>query len=286
MKIKKRRSLNRSYGGDIPIILFLTVLGTVMVLPMVYAIVSSLKPLEEFWIFPPRFLVKNPTFRNFSDLFSIMDQSWVPFLRYLFNTAVVSVIGTGGHVIFASMCAYPLAKHNFIGKKIIFETIVLSLMFTTAVTGIPTFLIMSKLHLIDTYAALILPALGGSLGLYLMKQFMESIVPDTVLEAARIDGANEFTVFWKFVMPMVKPAWMTLIIFCFQSLWSIGGNTYIYSEQFKTINYAISQIAAGGLARAGTSAAGAVIMMIPPILVFVISQSNVVETMATSGMKD
>jgi ABC-type glycerol-3-phosphate transport system permease component len=164
--------------------------------------------------------------------------------------------------------------------------VVMSLMFSGAVTGIPNYLIISKLGWIDTYAALIVPAFASSLGLYLMKQFMETMVPDAILDSARIDGANEWTNFWKIVMPMVKPAWLTLIIFSFQGLWSMGGSIYIYNEKYKTLNYAISQIISGGLARAGAGAAAAVIMMILPVTVFIITQSNIVETMASSGMKE
>ena len=257
-----------------------------MVLPMVYSISSALKPLDELWLFPPRFFARNPTMKNFSDLFTLMAQSWVPFLRYVFNTLLISVLGTGGHVIVASLCAYALAKGNFIGSRILFAVIVMSLMFSGAVTGIPNYLIIAKLGWIDKYAALIVPAFSGSLGLYLMKQFMETMIPDSILDSARIDGANEWTNFWQIVMPMVKPAWLTLIIFSFQGLWGLGGNIYIYKEELKTLNYAISQIISGGLARAGTGAAAAVIMMILPVTVFVVMQSNIVETMATSGMKD
>lgn len=286
VKIKKRRALNRSYGGDAIIFFFLAILGIFMFLPMVYSVSSALKPLDELWLFPPRFLVSNPTLKNFSDLFTLMSQSWVPFLRYIFNTLLISVVGTGGHVIIASLCAYALAKGYFIGSKVIFQVIVLSLMFSGAVTAIPNYLIISKLGWIDSYQALIIPAFASSLGLYLMKQFMESMVPDAILDSARIDGSGEWRNFWRIVMPMVKPAWLTLIIFSFQGLWSTGGSVYIYNEKLKTLNYAISQIISGGIARAGVGAAATVVMMILPVLVFVISQSNIVETMATSGMKD
>lgn len=286
MNVLNNKRLSRSVGGDILIFLFLAVLGLCMALPMVYAVSSSLKPLDELWIFPPRFFPANPTMENFSDLFLVMSNASIPFSRYVFNTILIAVLGTIGHVILSSMCAYPLAKHRFKGSKIIFSVIEMSLMFTTAVTAIPTFLIISKLGWIDSYAALIVPAFSSSLGLYLMKQFMDTNVNDSVLEAARIDGCGELVIFWKIVMPSVKPAWLTLIIFSFQGLWSIGGNVYIYSEHLKTLNYAITQIVSGGLARAGVGAAATVIMAIPPILVFLFSQSNVVETMATSGMKD
>lgn len=153
-------------------------------------------------------------------------------------------------------------------------------------TGITNFLTMSWLGWVDTYFAIIVPAWCTTFGLYLMKQFMDTSVNDSVLESARLEGASENKIFWTIAMPMVKPAWITLIIFAFKDLWNTGANTYIYSEQLKTFNYAISQLVTTGIARTGVSAASTVVMMIVPILVFVITQSNVIETMSTSGMKD
>ena len=283
---KHKVVLNRSVGGDLGITLMLTFLGAFMFLPMLYVVMQSLKPLDELWMFPPRFIVMNPTLNNFSDLFVLMNTSWVPFSRYIFNTVLVSVCGTAGNLLFASMCAYSLAKIKFPGRKWIFKTIRTSLMFHETVTAVTRFTIMSVLLLIDTPLALIIPAFGSTLGLYLMKQFMETNVNDSVLESSRLDGATEWKTFWVIAMPMVKPAWLTLIIYCFQGLWNAGSSIYIHSEQFKSFNYAIGQITAGGIKRAGASAAAQVIMMMVPIAVFVISQSNIIETMGSSGMKD
>jgi ABC-type glycerol-3-phosphate transport system permease component len=283
---KHKVVLNRSVGGDLGITIMLTFLGAFMFLPMLYVVMQSLKPLDELWMFPPRFIVMNPTLNNFSDLFVLMNTSWVPFSRYIFNTVLVSVCGTAGNLLFASMCAYSLAKIKFPGRKWIFKTIRTSLMFHETVTAVTRFTIMSVLLLIDTPLALIIPAFGSTLGLYLMKQFMETNVNDSVLESSRLDGASEWKTFWVIAMPMVKPAWLTLIIYCFQGLWNAGSSIYIHSEQFKSFNYAIGQITAGGIKRAGASAASQVIMMMVPIAVFVISQSNIIETMGSSGMKD
>ena len=167
-----------------------------------------------------------------------------------------------------------------------FKIIVITLMFNGTVTAIPNFMVMTWLRLLDNYASLILPAFGSTLGLYLMKQFMEQMVNDSLLEAARIDGAGEWKIFWHLVMPLVKPAWLTLIIFSFKDLWNIGGTVYIHTEELKTFNYAMSQILSGGIARAGVGSAAAVIMMVVPVAVFIMSQSNVVETMGASGMKE
>ena len=184
------------------------------------------------------------------------------------------------------MCAYPLAMYRFPGSNAFFTLVRTSLMFSGAVTAIPGFIVVSRLHLLDTYAAVILPAVGGTLGLFLMKQFMEQTVHPAVLESASMDGANEYCKFVHIVMPMVKPAWLTLMIFSVQSLWNTGSTPYIYSEQRKTLSYAMSQISAAGVARAGVGAAVSVLMMLMPLLVFIVTQSNIIETMSSSGMKD
>lgn len=283
---KHRVVLNRSVGGDLGINVMLIILGAFMFIPMFYVIIQSLKPLDELWMFPPRFIVQNPTLKNYTDLFTLMNDSWVPFSRYIFNTVLVSVCGTTGNLFFASLAAYAMAKIKFPGGRGMFKLVRTSLMFHKTVTAASNFIIMSALHLIDTQLAIIIPAFASSLGLYLMKQFMDSNVPDAILESARIDGCGEFRTWWVIAMPMVKPGWLTLIVYCFQDLWNAGSSIYIHSEQFKSFNYAIGQILAGGIARAGAGAASTVIMMMVPIIVFIITQSNIIETMGSSGMKD
>ena len=283
---KHKVVLNRSAGGDAGITFILAILGVFMFLPMVYVVMQSLKPLDELFMFPPRFYVMNPTLKNFKDLFGLMNTSWVPFSRYIFNTVFTSVAGTTGNLFLSSLAAYALAKIKFPGANMMFTTIRTSLMFHSTVTTITSFIIMAALHWFDTYFAVIIPAFCTSLGLYLMKQFMETNVSDAVLESARLDGASELKTFWVIAMPMVKPAWLTLIIYSFQGLWNAGASIYIHSEQLKSFNYAINQIVAGGIRRSGASAASTVIMMLVPILVFVVTQSNIIETMGSSGMKD
>ncbi|CAM4016136.1 carbohydrate ABC transporter permease [Paenibacillus alkaliterrae] len=281
------KRLNRSISVDILLFLMIGSVAAFMALPLVFAISNAFKPMDEIFVFPPRFFVRNPTLDNFFDLLHLFNDSWIPFSRYMFNTVFVAVVGTAGHVILASAAAYPLAKHHFPGKQLLFSMVVLSLMFSPHVTAIPNYMTMSWVGLIDNYGALILPAFGFSLGLYLMKQFMDQI-PDVLLEAAKIDGATEYRIFWTIVMPMVKPAWLTLILFSFQRLWAAnaGAQTFIYSEQLKTMDYAFSQIVQGGIARTGVFAAVTFLMMMVPIGVFILTQSNVMQTMSTSGMKD
>lgn len=283
--ILHKAKVNRSHAGNAVVEIMILILGAFMALPFVYAVGSAFKPLNELFLYPPRLLPQNPTFTNFIGLWALMKSSWVPMSRYLFNTVFVTLLGTLGQIIAASMCAFPLAKHPFPGNKIIFKLIFLSLMFHSSATAIPTYIIMAKLKLLNTYWALILPACAGSFGLYLMKQFIEQI-NDAILEAAEIDGASIWQTFIKIVMPMVKPAWLTLTVFSVQALWNQGASTFVYSEELKSFSYAISQIIAGGIARTGTAMAVSVVMMSVPIAVYIVTQSSVMQTMASSGVKE
>ena len=281
----KRRKPNRSFWGDLGIYTMLFIFAVAMAFPLVFSIASSLKPLDELFRFPPKVFPDHPTFDNFSDLIVTMGQSWVPFSRYLINTVLITFLGTLGHVIIASMAAFVLAKYDFPGGKTFFKIVVTALMFSGYVTGIPNYVIMSKLGMIDTYWAIILPAFAAPIGLFLMKQNMESL-PDALIEAAHLDGAGEMRIFWTIVMPNVKPAWLTIIIFSVQGLWNTNAATVIYSESKKTLVYALQQIQAGGIARAGQAAAVSVVVMLVPIIIFICSQNQIMETMSSSGLKD
>jgi ABC-type glycerol-3-phosphate transport system permease component len=284
--IFRRKRSNRSRVVDFFIYFLLLIIAAIMCFPLVFSISNSLKPIEELFIFPPRILVLHPTGDNYLDLFDIISDSWVPFSRYLFNTFFITLLGTVGQVIISSLAAYGMTKFKLPGLNFCFNLVVFSLMFTSTVTAIPSYIIISKLGWIDTYLPLIVPFFQSSLGLYLLKQFMEASVPDSLIEAAKIDGASHFRIYAKIVMPLLKPGWMTLIILCVQSLWNSTGGSYIYSEELKPLPVALSQLATGTIARTGVSAAITVIMMIIPVTVFLISQSQVLETMSTSGMKE
>lgn len=281
----KRRKPNRSIWGDLGIYFMLALVAVAMAFPLVFSIMSSLKPLDELFRFPPRVFPQHVTLDNFSDLFVTLSQSYVPFSRYLVNTIFITFVGTAGHLLIASMAAFVLAKYDFPGGNMFFGIVVTALMFSGYVTGIPNYVIMSKLKMIDTYWAIILPAFAAPIGLFLMKQFMEGL-PTALIEAAYIDGASEMRIFWSIVMPNVKPAWLTVIIFSVQSLWNTNAATVIYSESKKTLVYALQQIQAGGVARTGQAAAVTVIVMLVPISIFILSQSQILETMASSGLKD
>ena len=282
--LRHRRRISRSAGGNFLVALFLLLLGAFMLLPIYYTVVNSLKPIHELFLFPPRLYVTSPTLDNFRGLIRIQGQAPVPFERYAFNSLFVTVAATGGFMLVASMAAYPLAKHRFPGKKVILQLVVFAILFRTEVTAVPQYILMVKTRLIDTYAALILPALATSFGVFLMTQFAEGI-PEEILESARIDGAKEIPLFFRMVLPMVRPAWLTLGIFTFTSVWSTTGTQFIYSEELKMLPAMLAQIGGAGLSRAGVSAAVSVLLMVPPVVMFLFCQRSVIETMAHSGLK-
>lgn len=282
MGMENRRS---KFGNGVTIFLLL-VLGFLMAFPLYYTLIQSLKPSEELFQFPPRLYVIRPTTEHYTELFQLMSNMWVPFSRYLFNTLFVSLLGTVLHVILAGMAAYPLAKHKFPGKDALFALILLGLMFVGQVTFLPSFIIIAKLKMLNTYWAYLLPSIGASLGLFLMKQFIEQL-PDALLEAARIDGSNEWRIFFRIVLPNVKPATLTVFIFQFVNIWNGLSKELVYDEQLKVVKVALEQISSSNVyARMGSGMAGSVLLMIPPIVIFIITQRNVVETMTFAGIKE
>lgn len=283
-KGKNKKRLSRSWQGDLLLSIALIGFGLFSAYPLVFTIANSFKPLDEIFVFPPRLFPRNFTWDNFNDLFNLIGNTRIPISKYLFNTLFISIIGVAGHVILAMMAAYPLAKHKFPGRNFINQMIIYSLMFSTLVTAVPHYLIVSFLGLIDTPWAIIIPAWGFTLGLFLMRQFMTTI-PTELLEAAKIDGAGEMRILFQIVLPLVKPAWLTVIILLFQQLWSTDGGSFIFTENLKPLSYALQQIINGGIARTGTAAAVGVIMLIVPISVFILSQTKIIDTMAHSGLK-
>lgn len=280
------KRFRRSKAGNVFYFAFLILFGLFSVLPLIYAVLTSFKPLEELLVFPPRFFVMRPTITNYTALPDLLSDLTIPFSRYVFNSIFVSVVTTVLYIVVSAMAAFVLAKGKFKGKNAYFWVIQFALMFNATTLGIPSYLVYSKLHMIDTYWMYILPQLATTMGVFLMKQYMEGSVPDTLLEAAKIDGAGYWKMFWHITMPIVKPAWLTLMLFGFRDAWSSAPTTTILTEKLKTLPMITSQIVAGGTARSGNAAAITVIMMIPPILVYLISQSNVVEAMTSAGIKE
>ena len=284
--VSQSKRYTRSRVGNVVYVVFLLLFGIFSVLPLIYCITTSFKPLDELMIFPPRFLVTRPTAQNYLALPGLLSNLRIPLSRYIFNSVFISLVTTVLYVFISTMAAFVLTKSHIKGKKLIFKSIQYALLFNAFTLAIPQYLIFSYLKMIDTYWVYVLPYLASTMGVFLMKQYMEGSVPDALLEAARIDGAGYFRTFWEIVFPMVKPCCMTLTLFAFRDVWSgVPGGT-IFSEALKTLPAIMTQITAGGIARAGSAMAVTVIMMLPPILVYMISQSNVLESMNSVGIKE
>lgn len=280
------RRYTRSKAGNILYSGILFLAGVFTVLPLVYCIVTSFKPLDELLIFPPQFMVRRPTWGNYLALPSLLNKLQVPMARYIFNSLFIALVSTFLHIIAASLAAFTFSKSKVKGRTAMFWLVQITLLFNAYTLGVPQYLIFSELNIIDTYWVYILPAIPSAMGCFLMKQFIDTSVPDALLEAARIDGAGVLRMYWRIIMPMVKPAWMTLFLFSFRDMWSIVPSGTIFSEQLKTLPQVMSSITAGGIARSGSAMAATVILMLPPIIVFMISQGNVLETMSSSGIKE
>lgn len=263
----------------------LVILGLFMFFPIYLTVVMSIKPIEELYIFPPELYTLRPTLDNFGKMFDMIDNSRVPFSRYLFNSIFVTFTITFLQCIFVSMAAFVLAKCRFPASKFINAIIVTALLYQSSVIYIMQYAVMSELGIIDSPLAIILPSVASPVGLFLMKQSIGQM-PDSIIESAKIDGAGLFRICWQIVMPTQKPALMTLIIFAFQASWNIQGGSVVFQEQYKTLPDVISQISSSGLARAGETMASAVFMLVPPVIVFIIAQRYVIDTMAHSGIKN
>ena len=276
----------RSKAGNFFYFFFLFAAGVFSLLPMIYCVVTSFKPLDELLVFPPTlFTVKRPTLSNYSALPDLISSLSVPLSGYIFNTVFIAAVGTALTVVFSAMAAFVLSKTDIKYKGIIFTVIQFALLFNTYTLAIPQYIIYSQLRVINTYFVYLFPTLASSMGVFLMKQYMDGYVPDALIEAAHIDGADWFRIFSRIIVPIIKPCVLTLTLFTFLGLWNVQSTGTIFSEQLKTLPTVMSTIAAGGLARTGSSMATSVIMMIPPVLVYLISQSSIKETMSSAGIK-
>lgn len=285
-RVNEAKRYTRSKLGNFFYFLFLFASGLFSLLPMIYCVVTSFKPLDELLVFPPTlFTVKRPTIANYTALPDLISSLSVPLSRYVFNSVFIAVVGTVLCVVFAAMAAFVLSKTDIKYKGVIFTVIQFALLFNTYTLAIPQYIIYSTLGAINTYFVYLLPTLASSMGVFLMKQYMDGYVPDALIEAAHIDGADWFRIFGKIILPIIKPCILTLTLFTFLGLWNVGSAGTIFSEQLKTLPTVMSTIATGGLARTGSSMAVSVIMMIPPIIVYLISQGSIKETMGSAGIK-
>ena len=283
--VSSRQGVVRSRGGNMVVLLVLLLFGAFMIMPFVYAVAQAIKPMEEIFEYPPKFFARNPTFENFSALSQATNSLWIPFARYLANSTFVTIVGTLLNVVLSSMAAFPLSMYTFPGKQKLSRIVTVALLFAGPVTALPLYIIMAKLQLINTPWAVVMPAVAAPLGLFLMKNFMLQL-NRALVEAATVDGASIFRIFRSIILPNVKPAVFTLVIFTFQNLWNSTGGAYLYNEKIKLLPTLLSQIATSGISRSGVGAAASVVLMIPPCLLFIVLQSRVIETMASSGIKE
>lgn len=284
MKASNKQA-GKKAGGTVFIFILLFVLGDFMILPIYLTLVMSVKPVEELFVFPPKLYTLNPTLDNFKDMFDTLNEMWVPFSRYVFNSVFVTAAVTVSQCVFSAMAAFVLAKYKFPGSRFLNSVIIIALLYQSNVIYIMQYIVMNKLHLINTYWALILPSVASPICVFLMRQSISQL-PDSIIESAKVDGAGAFTICWKIVMPNQKPALMTLIIFAFQAAWNIQGGSFVYDESLKTLPTVVQQAAESGLARAGVVMASSVFMLLPPVIIFMAAQKYVIETMAYSGIKE
>jgi len=296
--LRKLRGLRNSginpagfHPSQIPFYLFLTPVVAFMLLPIIFIFSTAFKPAEELFAYPPRFFVVNPTFKNFVDLFTLMSVSDVPVSRYLFNSVVVTVVSVAASIVVSTTAAYALSKKRFKLKKTLFAVNTVALMFVPIAVTIPRFLIIARLGLIDSFTVHILPALAMPVGLFLLKQFID-IIPDEIIEAAQIDGASDVVIYWRIILPMIKPAIATIAILTFQATWNNADTSamYINIESLKTFAFYLSTLSsttAGSntVAGQGMASAAALIMFLPNLIIFIILQSQVMSTMSHSGLK-
>ncbi|MBE5922753.1 MAG: carbohydrate ABC transporter permease [Lachnospiraceae bacterium] len=274
--------------GQIKIYIILLPIAIFMLLPLVFIFCHAFKPMEELFAFPPKFYVVNPTFKNFSNLMQSARTAGIPLSKYVFNSLFVTIIVVAANVIISTMAGFALSKMEFKLRDGIFNLNQAALMFVPAAVMIPRYLIINTLQITNTYWAHILPLLAAPVSLFLIKQFIDG-VPNALLEAASIDGATPLRIYWKVIIPLVKPAIATGMILSFQQVWGYldSSNLYVNTDGMKTLAFYMSTLANANNAVAGQgiAAAASLIMFIPNLILFIVVQKDVMNTMASSGIK-
>lgn len=290
-------------------VFFLSAVSVVMVLPLLFILNHSFKPVQELFVFPPRFLVREPTLDNFRDLFFAVRLSVVPISRFVLNSAIVTVGAVGISMTIGSMAAFAMSKLRFPGKDFLFGAIIVALMFAPQAVQITRYLVVSRIGVMNTYMGHLLPQVALPVGVFLIKQFMDQ-VPSSLIESAQIDGATDWMVYAKIVMPLVLPALATAGILAFQAVWTDQSTSqyYMTDEAMRTLPYFVSslhsQVTAGSgadimaslpaqaragqatqIARAGAAAAAGFIMFVPNFLIFIALKKSMVSTLVNSGIK-
>ena len=274
--------------NQIPMYLVLVPLALFMSLPIVFIINHAFKPIQELFAFPPKFFVENPVLDNFVKLGRQASSGGIDITRYIFNSFIVVMAVVLLSIVFSAMSAFALSKLNFRGKALLMEINNLAMMFVPVAVIIPRYLLIDKLGMINTYPAHVLPLIAMPVGMFLVKQFTDQ-VPDSLIEAAVVDGAGYFTVFRKIIIPMIKPALATVAILAFQQVWNNTETSTLFTNQenMRTLTFYMNTLASNtnAVAGQGIAAAASLIMFLPNLLLFICMQSRVMNTMAHSGLK-
>lgn len=285
-----RMNPDRFEKGQIKIYLLILPMVLLTGLPIVFIFFHAFKPMEELFAFPPKFITTHPTLDNFRNLMKASRSAGIPLSKYVFNSVLITVAVVFGSLLFSTMAAYALSKLRFKGRNIMMQINQIALMFVSVAVMIPRYLVINKLGLIDTYWAEILPLIALPVGLFLIKQFVDQ-VPDSLIEAAYMDGAREWTVYLKVILPLIKPAIATAAILVFQQVWTNleTSNYYINDDSLKSLAFYMNTLASSTttntVAGQGVAAAASLIMFLPNLILFCILQRHVMNTMAHSGIK-
>mgnify|MGYP000883704472 FL=1 len=274
---------------QIVLTIMLTGLAAFMLLPIVFIFMQAFKPLSELFLYPPRFYVMNPTLQNFTQLLMTVDAAVVPAVRYIFNSVVVSVVAVAVVVLVSTLASYALSKHQFRGRNMLLDLTIIALMFAPQAVLIPRYLIIQRLNLIDTYIAHILPFVAAPVSVFLLKQFIDQ-APNELLDAARIDGANEWAIVFRIIMPICRPAVSTVALLTFQMVWNNMEPSiyFIENEALRTLPFFLGTLTSGlanNVAGQGAAAAASLLVFVPNLIFFLFQQSKVIQTMAHSGIK-
>ncbi|MBO7354025.1 MAG: carbohydrate ABC transporter permease [Lachnospiraceae bacterium] len=275
--------------GQIKIYLLILPMVLLTGLPIVFIFFHAFKPMEELFAFPPKFITTHPTLDNFRALIKASRSASIPLSKYIFNSILITGAVVFGSLLFSTMAAYALSKLRFKGRDTMMRVNQIALMFVSVAVMIPRYLVINKLGLIDTFWAEILPLVALPVGLFLVKQFVDQ-VPDSLIEAAYMDGAKEWTIYRKVILPLIKPAIATAAILVFQQVWTNleTSNYYINNESLKSLAFYMNTLAgatSNTVAGQGVAAAASLIMFLPNLILFCILQKNVMNTMAYSGIK-
>ena len=274
--------------GQIKILVILLPLALFMALPIVFIICHAFKPMEELFAFPPRFFVSNPTLDNFTKLIKFSRSAGIPLTRYLFNSLIVTVLTVALSLLLTTCASFAFSKIRFRGRALMLQINQIAIMFVATAVLIPRYMVISRTGLIDTVFAHVLPLVAMPVALFLVKQFVDQ-VPDSLIEAAHLDGASDLQVYWKIVLPIIRPAIATAMVLVFQQVWTnLETSSYFTNdESMKTLTFYMNTLvnASNGVAGQGVAAAASLIMFIPNLILFIICQNAVMNTMATSGIK-